>query len=56
VARAERKNADQGTTISPPKSNLVAVADPPKTQNLTPAPANQSWDVIVNWRSLLIWS
>jgi hypothetical protein len=51
VAASEGKKVDEGTTMSPPKSNLAAVADPLENQTLTPAQATTrpTSNIVIKW-------
>jgi hypothetical protein len=53
VAASEGKKADEGTTMSPPKSNMATVVDPAETQTLTPsqAMAQPTRDILIKGRS-----
>jgi hypothetical protein len=50
AAASEGKKADEGTTMSPSKANMVAVVVPPETQTLTPvrATVRQSSAIRIN--------
>jgi hypothetical protein len=47
-AGSEKKKADDGTATFPPRSNLVALVDPPEMQTPTPAMTRQVWAILTN--------
>jgi predicted aconitase len=48
AAASEGKKTEEGTMMSWPESNTVAVANPPEEQTMTPATTERASDIMTN--------